>query len=89
MSRTAAVAAGQRGTSVVVPGHLVVEHPMASGTGPVVLEMTLPADARQLPPPTGGPGLEDPSRALAQHDLTVAGSSLSNEEAPAFLAEHS
>ena len=30
---------------MVVPGTLVVEHPMASGTGPVVLEMTLPAGA--------------------------------------------
>jgi quercetin dioxygenase-like cupin family protein len=145
---------------------LVVEHPMASGTGPVVLEMTLPAgsapplhlhhdlddssfllagqmvvrcgdqmllaqagdwvslprgvphafrvvghqaarillvhnndsflelirdlgqpaDARQLPSPTGGPGLEELSRALARHDVTVAGSSLSEEEAQAFMA---
>ena len=47
-----------------------------------------PAGARQLPPATGGPGLEELSRALAEHDVTVAGSSLSNEEAQAFMAEH-
>jgi hypothetical protein len=28
------------------------------------------------------------SRALAGHDVTVAGSSLSSEEAQAFMAEH-
>lgn len=47
-----------------------------------------PAGARQLPPATGGPGLQELSRALAEHDVTVAGSSLSNEEAQAFSAEH-
>jgi quercetin dioxygenase-like cupin family protein len=147
---------------------LVLEHPMASGTGPVVLEMTLPvgaappqhvhsdqddshfllegqmvvrcgdqtrlaqagdwvsmprgvphtfrvvgdrparillvhdsdsflefirdvgqpAGARQLPPPTAGPGPAEMSRALTEHDLTVTGSPLSSEEARAFLAEH-
>jgi hypothetical protein len=49
MSRTAAVAdspqasEGQAWWFLDTP---VVEHPMASGTGPVVLEMTLPAGAR-------------------------------------------
>ena len=170
MSRTAAVPGSPQageGQAWWFPGTLVVEHPMASGTGPVVLEMTLPAGAapplhlhhdldgssflldgqmvvrcadqmllaragdwlslprgvphafrvagdqparillvhdtdsflqlirdlgqpaaaRQLPPAAGGPGLEELSRALAGHDVTVAGSSLSNQEAQAFLAE--
>jgi hypothetical protein len=47
-----------------------------------------PAGARQLPPATGGPGLEELSRSLAGHDVAVAGSSLSNQEAQAFIAEH-
>ncbi len=54
----------------------------------LIRDLGHPASARQLPPPTGGPGLEELSRALAEHDVTVAGSSLSNEEAQAFLAEH-
>lgn len=170
MSRTAAVLDSPQtseGRAWWFLDTLVVEHPMASGTGPVVLEMTLPAgaapplhlhlhlddssflldgqmvvrcgdqmllaragdwlsmprgvphafrvvghqparillvhdndsflqlirdlgqpaDARKLPPATGGPGLEELSRALAEHDVTVAGSSLSNEEAQAFMAE--
>jgi hypothetical protein len=37
---------------------------------------------------SGVPGLEELSRALAEHDVTLAGSSLSNEEAQAFMAEH-
>jgi hypothetical protein len=53
---------------VVVPGHP---------------RLGQPAGARQLTPATGGPGLEELSRALAEHDVTVAGSSLSNEEAQA------
>ena len=54
----------------------------------LIRDLGQPAGARQLPPATGGPGLEELSRALADHDVTVAGSSLSNEEARAFMAEH-
>jgi len=54
----------------------------------LVRDLSQPADARQLPTATGGPGLEELSRALAEHDVTVAGSSLSNQEAQAFMAEH-
>jgi hypothetical protein len=81
MSRTAAVVdlpQTSEGRAWWFLDTLVVEHLTASGTGPVVLEMTLPAGARQLPPPTGGPGRKELSRALAEHDVTVAGSSLSN-----------
>jgi len=53
----------------------------------LIRDLGQPASARQLPPATGGPGLKELSRALAEHAVTVAGSSLSNEEAPAFLAE--
>lgn len=54
----------------------------------LVRDLGQPAGARQLPPAAAGPGLEELSRALAEHDVTVAGSSLSNEEAQAFMAEH-
>ena len=54
----------------------------------LIRDLGQPAGASQLPPATGGPGLEELSRALAEHDVTVAGSSLSNEEAQAFMAEH-
>ena len=54
----------------------------------LIRDLGQPAGARQLPPPTGGPGVKELSRALAEHDVTVAGSSLSNEEAQAFMAEH-
>ena len=54
----------------------------------LIRDLGQPADARQLPPATGGPGLEELSQALAEHDVTVAGSSLSSEEAQAFMAEH-
>jgi len=170
MSRTAAVAdsaQASEGQAWWFLDTLVMEHLTASGTGPVVLEMTLPAGAApplhlhhdlddnsflldgqmvvrcgdqmlltqagylsmprgvphafrvvghqparillcttttascsscatwasppapgQLPPPAGGPGLDELSRALAEHNVTVAGSSLSNKEAQAFMAEH-
>jgi quercetin dioxygenase-like cupin family protein len=54
----------------------------------LIRDLGQPAGARQLPPPAGGPGLDELSRALAEHDVTVAGSSLSEEEAQAFMAEH-
>ena len=54
----------------------------------LIRDLGQPAGARQLPPPTGGLGVKELSRALAEHDVTVAGSSLSNEEAQAFMAEH-
>jgi hypothetical protein len=40
------------------------------------------------PLPQAVPASKELSRALAEHDVTVAGSSLSNEEAQAFMAEH-
>jgi quercetin dioxygenase-like cupin family protein len=54
----------------------------------LVKDLGQPAGARQLPPATGGPGIDELSRALAEHDVDVAGSSLSEQEARAFLAEH-
>jgi hypothetical protein len=86
MSRTAAVLdspQASEGQAWWFLDTLVVEHPMASGTGPVVLEMTLPAGA--APPCTCTTTW---TTALAKHDVTVAGSSLSNEEAQALMAEH-
>jgi mannose-6-phosphate isomerase-like protein (cupin superfamily) len=40
----------------------------------LIRDLGQPAGARQLPSPAGGPGLDELSRALAEHDVTVAGS---------------
>jgi quercetin dioxygenase-like cupin family protein len=45
-----------------------------------------PAAARELPPPGEGPGLEDLSRSMAEHDVIVVGPSMTEQEAQAFLA---
>jgi hypothetical protein len=54
----------------------------------LIEDLGQPAGARQLPPATGGPGLDRLSRALGDHDVNIAGSSLSEAEAQAFLAGH-
>jgi quercetin dioxygenase-like cupin family protein len=45
------------------------------------------AGAKELPAASGGPGFEALSRALLEHDATVVGNSLSDEQAQSFLAE--
>src|SRR3984885_3604100 len=72
-----------------VAGHLPARMLVVHGSVLVLIrDLGQPAGARQLPPAAGGPGLEELSRAPAEHDVTVAGSPLSNEEAQALMAEH-
>jgi mannose-6-phosphate isomerase-like protein (cupin superfamily) len=52
----------------------------------LVRDLGEPAGARTLPPPTGGPGFDELFRSLAEHDVSVVGPSMSEEEAQAFLA---
>ena len=40
--------------------------------------------ARELPPPGAGPGLEDRSRSMAEHDVIVVGPSMTQKEARAL-----
>jgi mannose-6-phosphate isomerase-like protein (cupin superfamily) len=47
-----------------------------------------PAEARTLPPPTGGPGIDALRRALIEHDSTVVGSGLTAEQAQTVLKAH-
>lgn len=69
------------------PARILVVHGNHSFLN-LIKDVGQPAGARQLPPPTGGPGTEKLTRALAKHDVDVAGLSLSEQEAQAFLAEH-
>jgi len=55
----------------------------------LVRELGEPAGAAGLPEATGGPGMEVLSRAMAAHDITTVGPSISQDEAQAFLNQPS
>jgi mannose-6-phosphate isomerase-like protein (cupin superfamily) len=52
----------------------------------LVHDLGQPAKRIELPPPMGGPGADELSRSLADHDIGTCGPSLSEEEAQAYLA---
>ncbi|MBN9099330.1 MULTISPECIES: cupin domain-containing protein [unclassified Pseudonocardia] len=51
----------------------------------LVRELGQPAAAIGLPVATGGPGMQVLSRAMAAHDITTVGASITEDEAHAFL----
>jgi quercetin dioxygenase-like cupin family protein len=68
-----------------VPARMLGVH-ADTGFVEFVHDLGKPAAARELPPPGDGPSLEDLSRSMAEHDVIVAGPSMTEEEAQAFLA---
>jgi hypothetical protein len=52
----------------------------------LVREIGQPAGSRRLPDPTGGPGIQALSEALARHGVSNVGPSLTEDEAQALLA---
>jgi len=52
----------------------------------LVRDLGEPAEAAELPIPNGGPGLEALDLALASHDVTTVGPSMTEEEAQRFLS---
>ncbi len=52
----------------------------------LVHDLGEPAAARELPPPGAGPGLDDLSRSMAEHDVIVVGPSMTEQEARALAA---